>query len=146
MLGGRTTNNPQSAPQESVPQSNEPEELEANDVIRVNTTLITVPVSVMDRDGKYIPNLRQQDFHIYEDGVEHQIAYFASVEKPFTVALLIDTSGSTRFRLDEIQRAAISFINQLRADDQVMVVSFDDDIHVLAEATNNRYIARQSRF
>ena len=140
VLGGRTTtNNPQSAPQESLPQSNEPEELEAGDVIRVNTTLITVPVSVMDRDGKYIPNLRQQDFHIYEDGVEHQIAYFASVEKPFTVALLIDTSGSTRFRLDEIQRAAISFINQLRADDQVMVVSFDDNIHVLSEATNNRY-------
>ena len=140
VLGGRTTtSNPQSAPQDSVPQSNEPEELEANDVIRVNTTLITVPVSVMDRDGKYIPNLRQQDFHIYEDGVEHQIAYFASVEKPFTVALLIDTSGSTRFRLDEIQQAAIAFINQLRADDKVMVISFDDDIHVLAEATNNRH-------
>ena len=140
VLGGRTTtNNPQSAPQESLPPSNEPEELEANDVIRVNTTLITVPVSVMDRDGKYIPNLRQQDFHIYEDGVEHQIAYFASVEKPFTVALLIDTSGSTRFRLEEIQRAAIAFINQLRADDKVLIVSFDDDIRVLSEATNNRY-------
>jgi VWFA-related protein len=139
VLGGRTTtNNPQSAPRESLPKGNEPEELEAGDVIRVNTTLITVPVSVMDRDGKYIPNLRQQDFHIYEDGVEHQVAYFASVEKPFTVALLIDTSGSTRFRLDEIQRAAIAFVNQLRVDDRVMVVSFDDDIRVLAEATSNR--------
>jgi Ca-activated chloride channel homolog len=142
VLSGRTTtnNNPQGAPQDSpVPTSNEPEELEEGDVIRVDTTLVTIPVSVMDRDGKYIPNLRQQDFRIYEDGVEQQVAYFASVEKPFTVALVIDTSGSTRNRLDEIQQAATAFVNQLRADDRVMIVSFDDDINVLTEPTNNRF-------
>jgi VWFA-related protein len=140
VLGGRTgSTNPQPAPQEPQPQNNGPEEVDEGDVVRVNTTLVTVPVSVMDRDGKYIPNLRQQDFRIYEDGVEQQIAYFASVEKPFTVALVIDTSGSTRFRLDEIQNAAIAFINQLRPDDRVMVISFDDDIKVLAEATSDRY-------
>jgi Mg-chelatase subunit ChlD len=143
VLSGRTTtpaNNSQSAPQNSpAPESVEPEELEAGDVIRVDTTLVTIPVSVMDRDGKYIPNLRQQDFRIYEDGVEQQIAYFASVEKPFTVALLLDTSGSTRNRLDEIQQAAIAFVNQLRADDRVMIVSFDDEINVLTEPTNNRF-------
>ena len=141
VLGGRTTppNNSQSAPQNSPAPSDGPEELEEGDVIRVNTTLVTSPVSVMDRDGKYIPNLRQQDFRIYEDGVEQQVAYFASVEKPFTVALLLDTSGSTRNRLDEIQQAAIAFVNQLRADDRVMIVSFDDNINVLSEATNNRF-------
>ena len=126
------------------PGSNDPEEVDENDVIRVNTTLVTIPVSVMDRNGKYIPNLRQQDFHIYEDGVEQQVAYFASVEKPFTVALVLDTSGSTRFRLDEIQNAAIAFVNQLRPDDRVMVVSFDDDIHVLSEPTSNRFALQRA--
>lgn len=143
VLGGRTTTpnssqSSESASQNSPAPSDGPEELEAGDVIRVDTTLVTIPVSVMDRDGKYIPNLRQQDFRIYEDGVEQQVAYFASVEKPFTVALLIDTSGSTRNRLEEIQQAAIAFVNQLRVDDRVMIVSFDDDIRVLSEATNNR--------
>ena len=54
----------------------------------------------MDRDGKFIPNLRKEDFHIWENGVEQQVAYFASTEKPFTVALVIDTSGSTKVAAD----------------------------------------------
>ena len=141
VLGGRTRTDeqqPGATQNQPAPSSNDPEEVDENDVIRVNTTLVTIPVSVMDRNGKYIPNLRQQDFRIYEDGVEQQVAYFASVEKPFTVALVLDTSGSTRFRLDEIQNAAIAFVNQLRPDDRVMVVAFDDDINVLAEPTSNR--------
>ena len=75
-----------------------PEEVDAGDVIRVNTTLVTIPVSVMDRDGKYIPNLSKNDFRLWEDGVEQDVAFFASAEKPFSVALVLDTSGSTRFR------------------------------------------------
>jgi VWFA-related protein len=105
---------------------------------------VTIPVSVMDRTGRFIPNLRQQDFRVYEDGVEHEVAYFASVEKPFTLALVLDTSASTRFRLEEIQDAAIAFINQLRPDDRVLVVSFDEEVRVLAEATNNRNTLRDA--
>jgi VWFA-related protein len=128
----------------STPTSDEQEEVGDGDVVRVNTTLVSIPVSVMDRNGRFIPDLRQQDFQIYEDGVQQRVAYFASVEKPFTVALVIDTSGSTQFRLEEIQDAAIAFVNQLRPDDRVIVVSFDDDIRVLAEATNDRYALRDA--
>ncbi|HEX8649608.1 MAG TPA: VWA domain-containing protein [Pyrinomonadaceae bacterium] len=148
VLGGRTrTDGQPSTPQnQPAPSSsnNDPEEVDAGDVIRVDTTLVTIPVTVMDRNGKFIPNMRQQDFHIYEDGVEQQIAYFASVEKPFTVALVLDTSGSTRFRIDEIQNAAIAFVNQLRPDDRVMVVSFDDEINILSEPTNNRFALQRA--
>ena len=117
-----------------------PEEVGEGDVVKVDTTLISIPVSVMDRDGKFIPNLSQNDFHVWEDGVEQRVAYFASTEKPFTVALLIDTSGSTRFRLEEIQDAAIAFVQQLRADDRVMIVSFSDRIRYLSgsQPTNDR--------
>ncbi len=122
-----------------------PEEVSEGDIVRVDTTLVSIPVSVMDRDGKYIPDLRKEDFHVWEDGVEQRVAYFASTEKPFTVALLIDTSGSTRFKLDEIQNAAISFVEQLRADDRVMIVSFSDRIRMLTpRPTSDRYALRNA--
>src|SRR5258705_4868011 len=97
-----------------------PEEVGEGDIVRVNTTLVTIPVSVMDRDGKYIPNLRKEDFRIWDQGVEQQAAYFASTEQPFTVGLMIDTGGSTHFNLEEIQDAAISFENQLQENDPRM--------------------------
>lgn len=120
------------------------EEVGEDEVVRVNANLVTVPVTVLDRDGRFIPNLRKEDFRILEDGVEQQVAYFASVEQPFTVALVIDVSGSTRFKLEDIQSAAIAFLDQLRPDDRVMIVSFEDDIRVLAEPTNDRSELRRA--
>jgi VWFA-related protein len=98
----------------------------------------------VDRSGKYVANLRQQDFHLYEEGVEQEIAYFASVDKPFTIALLLDTSDSTRFKLEEIQNAAIAFIDQLRPEDKVMVVTFNSKIEVLSEPTSERNRLREA--
>ena len=121
-----------------------PEDVGEGDVVRVETTLISIPVSVMDRDGKYIPDLGKEDFRVWEDGTEQQVAYFASTEKPFTVVLMIDTSGSTRFKLQEIQNAAIAFVDQLRPDDRVVIVSFNDKIKVLSHATNDRNVLRQA--
>lgn len=144
VLGGATTSNRQPAPSPQQQSPGGPEEVEAGDIIRVNTTLVSIPVSVMDRDGKYIPNLRKEDFRLWEEGVEQQVAYFASVEKPFTVALVIDTSGSVKQRLTDIQEAAIAFIGQLRPSDRVMVVSFDERINVLAQPTSDRYLLRDA--
>ena len=143
VLGGnnRTAGAPTAAP---VVTDNGPEEVEAGDVIKVDTTLVTLPVSVTDRNGRYIPNLRKEDFRLWEDGVEQQVAFFNAVDKPFSVVLMIDTSGSTRFRLEDIQNAAITFVNQLRRDDKVMVVSFDNDVQVLSEFTTDRYRLRDA--
>jgi VWFA-related protein len=110
--------------------------------VRVNASLVTVPVSVLDRDGRFISGMRKEDFRVFEDGTEQQVAYFAPVEQPFTVALVIDTSGSTRFRLEDIQDAAISFLDQLRPADRVIVVAFDDQVRVLSEATSDRNLLR----
>lgn len=137
-LGGANYPNNQQ-PKTSQPQvNNEPVEVDAGDIIRVDTTLVTLPVSVMDRDGRYIPNLEKGDFRIWEDGVEQQVAFFSSVDKPFAVVLMLDTSPSTQFRLEDIQDAAFNFVNQLRPDDKVMVVSFNNDIKVLCEFTTDR--------
>lgn len=107
-------------------------------VIRVETNLVTMPVSVLDRDGRFISGLQQKDFRIFENGIEQKLDYFQSVEQPFTVILLIDVSPSTAFRIDEIQDAAITFVNQLRSGDRVIVISFDEDVHVLSPVTSNR--------
>ncbi len=110
-----------------------------DEIIRVETNLVTMPVSVLDRDGRFISGLQQTDFKIFENGVEQKLDYFQSVEQPFTVILLIDVSPSTQFKIDEIQNAAMTFVDQLRPNDRVMVVSFDESVHVLTPATNNRY-------
>ncbi|HEX5887109.1 MAG TPA: VWA domain-containing protein [Pyrinomonadaceae bacterium] len=138
VLGGANypNNRKPETQQEQTPTG--PEEVDAGDIIRVNTTLITIPVSVMDRDGRYVPNLLKDDFRIWEDGVEQDVAFFQSVDKPFSVVLMLDTSPSTQFRLEDIQDAAITFVRQLRPDDRVMVVSFNDDINVLSEFTTDR--------
>ena len=114
-----------------------PEEVDEGDVIRVNTTLVTVPVSVLDRQGRFVPNLRREDFTVFENGIEQSIAYFEPAEKPFTVALLLDTSASTHFHLSEIREAAIEFAKQLRPQDRVLIVSFNDEVLLLTEATND---------
>ena len=114
-------------------QEAEPE-VEENDVVRVSTSLITVPAEVMDRSGRYIGHLNKDDFRIYENGVEQELAYFASVEQPFTVALLLDVSGSTQSRLQAIRSAANAFISRLRPNDRLLLISFDGKVNVLTEA------------
>src|SRR5262249_33687238 len=89
-------------------------------------------------NGKYSPRLTKKDFHIYEDGVEQEIANFSAVEAPFNVVLLLDTSRSTVFKIEDIHRAAIAFVDELRADDRVMVVSFDREVYIDSELTGDR--------
>jgi VWFA-related protein len=106
--------------------------------VKVETTLVTIPVSVFDRNGLYIPGLRQTDFKVFEDGKEQDIAYFGTSDKPFTVILLLDTSPSTEYKIDEIRAAATAFVDQLKPQDRVMVIEFDANVHVLTEATSDR--------
>lgn len=119
-------------------------------VIRVDTNLVTMPVSVLDRDGRFISGLQQKDFRIFENGIEQRVEYFQSVEQPFTVILMIDVSPSTQWQIDEIQQAAESFVDQLRPNDRVLVLSFDERVHILSNVTNDRYqlknAIRRARF
>ena len=114
------------------------------DVVRIDTNLVTVPVSVVDRDGRYIADLQKEDFHLAEDGVEQEIAYFGSIEKPFTVVLMLDTSASTWSKLSQIKDAAEVFVEQLRPGDQVMVVSFGMGVKVQCEPTSDREKIRKA--
>lgn len=137
-LSGTTTSDSSesSSAASNVPPAG-PEEVSEGDVVRVDTTLVTVPVSVLDRQGRFVPNLRREDFSVLENGAEQSIAYFETAEKPFTVALLLDVSPSTQFHISEIQEAAIAFAKQLRPQDRVLIISFSDEVLLLTEATND---------
>lgn len=93
--------------------------------MRVDTQLVSVPAVVTDRAGRPLPNLRAENFVVYEDGRPQQISNFATTEAPFEVVLLLDTSGSTRADLGLIRRAARAFIDALRPGDRVSIVGFN---------------------
>ncbi len=106
---------------------------EEDEVITVETNLVTTPVSVLDRNGRFIPGLKKKDFKIFDNDVPQAVTYFQSEETPFTVVLLIDVSPSTRYKIDEIHFAALTFVNQLRPTDKVMVLAFDQRVRALTE-------------
>jgi len=137
LSGTKSDATPESSPAAGNVAPAGPEEVSEGDVVRVDTTLVTVPVSVLDRQGRFVPNLRREDFSVLENGVEQSIAYFEPAEKPFTVALLLDTSPSTQFHMSEIKEAAIAFAKQLRPQDRVLIISFSDEVLLLTEATND---------
>ena len=100
--------------------------LNKEEVIKVDTRLVEVPVVITDRTGRPILNLKQSNFAVYEDGKPQEILDFSSASAPFEVALLLDTSGSTRSDLQLIQHAAENFINSLRPGDRVAILAFKE--------------------
>lgn len=111
---------------------------DSGEVISVDTKLVTIPVRILDRKNRFIGGLVKENFTIFEDHVQQEVAYFTNEAQPFTVALVLDMSYSTTFKIEEIQNAAIAFIDQLRPEDKVLVISFDEEVHMLCEATSDR--------
>jgi Ca-activated chloride channel homolog len=108
------------------------------EVIKVDTTLISIPVTVSGKDGLFTPSLSKQHFQIFEDGKEQEIAYFNSTDKPFTAVLLMDVSRSTALKIEQIQNGALAFVNQLMPEDKVMVIAFDGGVDTLLEFSSDK--------
>ncbi len=117
-------------------QAREP--VQQPETIRVDTSLVTVPVTVTDSDGRFVTGLTRTDFLISEDGRAQEIATFMATDAPFSVALLIDTSRSTLENLELIRNAAIGFIKQLQPQDRVLIVTFDEKVNFLGDFTSDR--------
>jgi hypothetical protein len=121
---------------ERLPRTNPP--AGDDEVVKLDATLVNIPVIVSDRTGRYIPRLKQSDFVLYEDGVRQEVAFFGDEQVPFNVVLLLDVSPSVQNNIPEIQDAALEFIRQIRPEDRVMIVSFDRGINYHTDFTNNR--------
>ena len=110
------------------------EEVGEGEVLRISSNLVSVPVSVINRQGQYVVDLQRQDFRVFEDGKEQPIVHFSNVDQPFSVVLLIDTSGSTAPFIDQIKEAAKAFVDQLRPADTIRPVYFHGEIKPLTSA------------
>src|SRR2546421_10301141 len=134
-------------------QTNSAEEVGEGDVVRVETQLVTVPAIVTDKTGRPISTLRQENFAVFEDGKPQRLTNFATTEAPFEIALLLDTSGSTREDLGLIRDAANAFISATRTGDRIAVVAFNNErgangpvasVDVLTALTDKRTVLRNA--
>jgi Ca-activated chloride channel homolog len=111
------------------PEGLKPENKAGTDrTFRVDVDMVSLSVVVTDKKGRRITNLQKEDFQIFENGVQQEIAGFAATDEPVNVAFALDTSGSTELQLANIQNAAIDFVNELHPDDEVAILSFADDV------------------
>lgn len=115
----------QQPPPDKPPLTEPGDEVGEGDVVRVETQLVSVPAVVTDGAGHPLAGLRAENFRLFENGQPQVISNFATTDAPFEVALLLDTSGSTRADVQLIRRAASLFINSLRTGDRVAIVSFN---------------------
>jgi Ca-activated chloride channel homolog len=122
------------------PTPDDPNAVVEEGELKVETEIVNIPVKISDRKGRFVAGLTKENFKVFEDDVEQQIEYFSNEEQPFTVALVLDMSYSTKFKITEIQSAAMSFINELRPNDKVMVISFDAVMHIHCQPTSDRQV------
>ena len=133
-------------PAAGTPASNsENEEVSEGDVIRVDSQLVTLNMSVVDRNtNRGLFGLNQEDFKLFEDGVEQRILQFDSASAPFDLILLIDLSGSTRDVVKLIRQAALRFVNAARPSDRIAIITFAGKPSVVSRLTLDRERLRQS--
>ena len=112
--------------------------------LSVDVDLVNVNVVVTDANGRYLTYLTKENFRIYEDRVEQQITHFSPVDTPFAVGLLLDTSNSTINRLAQIQDEAVRFIDQIHVDDEVLVISFDDEVHLDSDFNRSKRATKRA--
>ena len=94
--------------------------------LRVETTLVLIPVTVTDASNRFVLGLEKPDFHLSEDGVEQNIAHFSGEDAPLSVGLVFDESGSMDYKLRTSQAALVEFLKTMNADDEAFLVEFSD--------------------
>jgi len=115
-----------------------------DDVIRTNTELVVLNVTVSDKAGQYVKGLKASDFKVYEDGVEvkpNMIASFSLQESPYAAVVLLDSSGSMEARFSLARSAAIRFLDGLRPEDVAAVYRFDSKVERVQEFSGGRDLA-----
>ena len=111
--------------------------LPASANIRVDTTLVLIPVTVTDSYGAPFQGLAPEAFHLFEDGVEQQVKYFAAEDAPVSLGILFDASLSMQGKLDESRAAVFSFFRTSVAGDEFFLLEFDGEPHLLSPFTSN---------
>jgi Ca-activated chloride channel homolog len=104
---------------------------------RAGVDLVSLNVTVTDGTQKYITDLTQDDFNVFEDGVKQDVTFFNRTNLPIALALLLDTSASMETKLPTAQEAAVGFAKRLRPQDLAEVIDFDSRVVVLQNFSNS---------
>jgi VWFA-related protein len=119
---------------ESETKENSPDE----EAIVLKAALVNLNVSVTNRSGVALANLKKEDFEVAENGESQKIEFFQPTTAPFNLVLALDLSGSIKDKLDVVKSAALRFVEVLGPQDKVAVVTFTDEIRVVSQLTNDR--------
>jgi Ca-activated chloride channel family protein len=106
-------------------------------IFRAAIDVVSLNVTVMDPQNRYLTDLSEGDFAVYEDGTKQDLLFFNRSSLPIALSLLIDTSASMENRLQIAQEAAIGFARKLRPQDFAQVVDFDSRVEITQDFTNN---------
>lgn len=114
-----------------------------NDVITVDSSIVVLNASVTDASGRSVGGLRQELFHVFENGVEQRIESFLAEETPFAAVILLDTSGSMQSRVAMARSSAIQFLGGLRSSDVAAIYNFDSKVSMVQDFSSSRDIREQ---
>ena len=145
------TQGPQIAPPAGAPQLKTPppirvgedpsqegeQEIDPEEVVRVETNLVNLQVRVVDRNNRPVPGVRQNEFRVFENGVEQQIEFVTTEEVPISYGLVVDNSGSLRTQINQVIEAAKTIVEGNKSGDETFVVRFvsNDEIKILQDFT-----------
>ncbi|MBS1842145.1 MAG: VWA domain-containing protein [Acidobacteria bacterium] len=123
-----------------------PQEPAQGGAISTQVSLVSLFATVRDKNKRIVADLKQEDFKVFQDNEEQKIAFFSKeVTLPITIGLLIDTSGSEQNRLPAEQDAATRFLERvMKKGDEAMVMSFDLDVDLLADFTEDKHIIERA--
>ncbi len=114
-----------------------------DDVISVDSSIVILNATIKDQSGKHVAGLKEQQFRVFESGVEQSIGFFSAEETPFAAVILLDTSGSMGQNVSLARAAAINFLNGLRSTDSVAIYRFDSKVEIVQDFSNSRDVSHK---
>ena len=131
----------QQPPQTPPPRTpaRQPQEVGEGEVVRVDTEIVTLTATVTDARGRYVANLKQTDFAVYEDGVKQELAYFNTGDRvSVSLGIIFDTSGSMVDKIDGVKDAVEHFVKSVAPGDEIFLVQFADGADLVQDFTDDR--------
>ncbi|MDP3716527.1 MAG: VWA domain-containing protein [Acidobacteriota bacterium] len=113
-----------------------PAQQDKNQVFRAGVEMVSLNVTVVDSQGRYVTDLEQDAFSVFEDGAKQDLSYFNRTNLPIALSLLIDSSASMEQRMEHAQEAAIGFARKIRPQDLAQVIDFDSRVEIRQTFSN----------
>lgn len=130
---------PQTSPTPTPKPSPSPQKEKDDEVIKVNTEIVTLTATVIDKNGRPRTDLKRDDFTIYEDGAVQKLDYFNTGDHiPMSLGIIFDTSGSMEDKIEGVQDAVVHFTKSVAAGDEIFLVRFSDDAEIVQDFTDDK--------